>query len=308
MSGLRGMWSWVMEWGPYALPALANGVLVFLGVWLSLPDFADKVQKNPTYRKLLAGLCIALGLIGLLADVRARHDSDRAGTKLLRDVGTALTKTNVLLSKSDLLVTNTQTLPTFVTLATPQLAGLQTKLANLHTEIEAAREKHDPQMVRDLEAKAQDAQQRANTLSRELLAITMAPQIARQLRYWEQELGAQHQDLHKREWEEEVRLGQQVKPLSEPEHNRELQRIMSEWQVRYDQKDAEYQEKLKGIIATADVVRREMLQQIPLQQQVPEDKKQEQAFAAAKSTPQSFSTEAAARYLEDLVTRVPPPK
>jgi hypothetical protein len=51
-----------------------------------------------------------------------------------------------------------------------------------------------------------------------------------------------------------------------------------------------------------------MLQRIPLQQQVPEDKKQELAFAAAKSNPASLSRPDAVRYLEDLARRVPPPK
>jgi hypothetical protein len=240
------MWSWVMEWGPYALPALANGVLVFLGVWLSLPDFAQKVQDNPKKRRLLAVLCIALGLIGMWAEVITRHGSDKAGKQLIGDVEITLKKTNDLLTKSETVVTNTQTLPSFVTSATQQLTGLQTTLAGFHREIAEAKAQNDPQKVRDLEAKAQDTQQRANTLSRELLAITMVPQIAQQLRDWETELGAQQQDLHTREYEDEIRLGQQGKPISEQDHNREVQRIMSEWQARYDQKDAEYLEKLKG--------------------------------------------------------------
>jgi hypothetical protein len=189
-----------------------------------------------------------------------------------------------------------------------QLASLSLEIGSVRLGLLQAIHKNDPKVITSLEQQAQVAQQQVDNLSRELLAVTMAPQIARQLRDWEQELGARQQELHNFEWEEEKQLGRQGKPISEEDRNREVLRIMSKWQIEYDKKDAEYQEKLKGIIATADFVRREMLQRIPLQRQGEEDKKQELAFAAGKSNPKSLSRPDAARYLDDLARRVPPPK
>jgi hypothetical protein len=74
----------------------------------------------------------------------------------------------------------------------------------------------------------------------------------------------------------------------------------------YDKADRDATEELKRRITTADFMRREMLQRIPPQQQSAEDKKQEKEFAQTGSDPKSL--ERAARYLEELARRVPPPK
>jgi hypothetical protein len=81
--------------------------------------------------------------------------------------------------------------------------------------------------------------------------------------------------------------------------------MLEEWDAAYSKADDDAQEKLKRTIATADFVRKELLQRIPLERQSEEDKKQEKEFAQTDSDPQSL--EKSARYLEELARRVPPP-
>src|SRR5271166_142032 len=292
MHCLRTLWLWTLEWTPYILPALANGVLVFLGVWLSLPDFAQKVQDNPAYRKLLAGVCITLGLIWMTAEIRSRRDSDKANSQLLRDVGTALIRTNELLTNTHSLMTSTASIAAFENTAIPQLAGLQTNIAHLHDELDAAKEKHDPELIRDLEAKAQAAHEQAHDLSRELLAVTMAPQVAAQLRDWDAEKKEADLTIGNEEWEEKQQLKDARNASAKP----------LDWTEVRKQSDQKFQTKLKSIVTTADFIRKEMLQRIPSQAQNREDREQEREFALAKNSPDSLDRNAAANYILGLAS------
>src|ERR1019366_1117790 len=110
VSLLHAIWFWLREWLPYVLPAVVNALLVILGVVMSLPKLAETIENSPTYRRVLAAICIVAGLVGFYFDVRARHDSERTSTQLLSEVGDALTRTNQLLTQTSSLVTNTSTL------------------------------------------------------------------------------------------------------------------------------------------------------------------------------------------------------
>lgn len=303
MHCVQAIRSWVLEWGPYALPALANGVLVFLGVWLSLPDFAQKVQDNPTYRKLLAALCIALGLVGFIADVRARHDSDKSSRQLIEKVGTALGKTNELLTKTDLLMTNTNTLVTFTTLALPQLAELKATVAGLQEKITTAKQQHDPQRVAALEAKAQETQQQADRISKILQALGWVPILVQQLRDWLPRLRMTMEDLNGNETSE---LKQYV--TAHPQDQAEgIDRINQKWRIEESKANEQADNDLKALMANAEFVRNELLKWVPPQFQNAFDKTMEQQFAQAQRDLRGVDPIRDAAYLEDLTKRVRPP-
>jgi hypothetical protein len=305
MSRIHAAWPWLREWVPYVIPAIVNVLLIVLGVVMSLPKLAEKIEDTPKYRKWLAVVCIAAGFVGFYFDVRARHDSERTSSQLLSEVGDALARTNQLLTQTSSLVTNTGTLATFATRAAPQLAVFQTELADLRQRIEAAREKHDPQMIHDLEAKAQAAQLKTDDLSRELLAITKAPVVASELRDWKNERDARQQNLHNFEWEDQVHYEQRHKDEKDQKGVREIQQ---QWQVKYEKADEEFDAQLKDLVATADSLRKELLQRLPPPGIIPLDKLEEQRFAQATANPLALDRNDAAAYLEVLAQRIPAPK
>jgi hypothetical protein len=179
-----------------------------------------------------------------------------------------------------------------------QMASLSSDLGSMRNSLLTAMHKNDPARIADLEHQAQAAQQQADNLSRELLAVTMAPQIAQQLRDWTQQWRYADRNLSNEEWEEKAQI------IENP--NRKITR--ENWPERRKEMEQEFRDKLKGIVATADFVRKEMLQRIPPQSQFPEDKNQEKQFSQAKQDPDSLNRDEAARYLESLARRVPPPQ
>jgi hypothetical protein len=184
-----------------------------------------------------------------------------------------------------------------------QLSALSLDLRNMRVSLTQAIDRNDPQKIADFVHRAQAAQEQVDNLSHEVLALTMAPQIAQQLRDWENDRKVKMGDLHNAEWETTEHYRNRHRGDAEG-----LKSIEDDFQRQYDKADKEYRNKLSGIIATADFIRKEMLQQIPPQQQLPEDKKQEQAFAQAKEDPEALDRDNTPRYLENLAKRVPPPK
>jgi hypothetical protein len=185
-----------------------------------------------------------------------------------------------------------------------QLASLSSDLHNMRVGLTQAINSNDPHRLAELETKAQTAQQQVNALSSELLALTMTPQIAQQLRDWEMESKAKQHDLHLFAYEDEMHY----KERNPNDDGRGFDQMEKDWDAAYDKANRDAIEELKRRITTADFIRREMLQRVSPQQQSAEDKKQEPEFAQAKSDPESLSREKAARYLEGLARRVPPPK
>jgi hypothetical protein len=188
-----------------------------------------------------------------------------------------------------------------------QIASLSSDLSGMRTSLMQTIHKNDPRQVADLQSKAQAAQTQADNLQRELLAMTMTPQVAEQLRGWQLAYSVKQQDLHLHEDEHlmdyvEVNV-KNVAPTPEG-----IKRIKDSWQVKYAEADKEYQEKLKGTIATADFIRKELLQRIPAREITPKDKIQEQQFALAANSPMKLNRDDAASYLEELAKRVPAPK
>jgi hypothetical protein len=294
LSGFRSLWSHVVEWLPDIVPAISNLILVLLGIIMSLPLLADKIEKTPRYRKWLAAVCLVFGITGFIFDVVQRHSTEQATRQLIGNTSTMVGNTNHLVQTTDVMVST-------VSVLVPKLNAVQGEMATLEIQIKAAKEKHDPKLVADLEGRMKRAQDQADRMTRELYFITSAPQVAQQLRDWYGMKQQKIQDMHDWQWEENIHW-----PEKHPNDPDGLSKVWKEWDDRIEKEEQSSREELSRMLANAELIRKEMLQLIPSQEQSAEDKKQEKEFSQTDSDQRSL--EKAARYLEELARRVPPPK
>jgi hypothetical protein len=155
--------SWIVD----ALPDFVNLILVLVGVIMSLPKLAEKIEDNTKARRTVAIVCLVLGLAGFWASVYQRRQANSETEALLNSVKTLVTNTNTL-------VTNTNT----TVLLVPQVSALNTRIAELDGKIEAA--KGDPQLVSKLEEEAASEREKAKSTTTKLL-LAMVPGIQMQL-------------------------------------------------------------------------------------------------------------------------------
>jgi hypothetical protein len=294
LSCFRSLWSHVVEWSPDILPAISNLILVLLGIIMSLPVLAENIEKTPRYRKGLAVVCLVFGLTGFIFDVVQRHSTEKTTTQLLGN-------TSIMVGNTNDLVQTTKAMVTTVSVLMPKLNAVQGEIATLEIQIRAAREKHDPKLLADLEAKMKQAKDQADRMTRELHSLTMAPQVAQQLREWYGTKEQKIRDLHNGQWEENTHWREE-----HPNDSDGRNKAWNEWDDRIEKEGQNSDEQLTRMLANADLIRKEMLQLIPPQQQSAEDKKQEKEFLQTDSDQRSL--EKAARYVEERARRVPPPK
>lgn len=60
----------------YGIPEIANALLAILGVWMSFPQKAERIEGSPITRRIIAAACIVFGIAGLVISVMQRRDSD----------------------------------------------------------------------------------------------------------------------------------------------------------------------------------------------------------------------------------------
>ncbi len=278
--------------GHYAYE-ITGGILIFLSSLVS--------EAFPKRFRLALWVIFALLAIGYT--VEGIHLDKEAATKAEGERTINQKETKELKTEVQGLKTDTSNLINAISGTLPMIASLNADIAALRRDAAAAKEHHDPHLIDNLERQAQAAQQQVDSLSHEVLALTMAPQVAQQLRDWEHSRKWARDNERNFEWEALERYRDQHRGDTEG-----IRHAEEYWQQQRDKVDREYEQKLKGIIETADFVRKEMLQRIPPQQQSAEDRKQEQAFAEAKNNPENLDRESAAGYLENLARRVPAPK
>jgi len=264
---------------------IMGGVLIFLSSLVS-EMFSKKYRMALwVFFALLAGGYTVMGIV---------LDKDNAATVLAERTRNAKEREDLQTEVTGLRA-NTSNLITAMYGTLPIIASLTSDIATLRKDTEAAKEQHDPRLIANLQQTAQTAQQQADNLSQEVLALTLAPQIAEQLRSWQTELNAAQQNAHNFEWEEQA-----LYIKSHPDYKEGVSRIQEKYGVQYQQIDKEYQAKWEGLLRTAAFLRKEMLKRIPLERWTPIDKSDEQ-FAA-------LPRDGLANYLEGLAKRVPPPK
>lgn len=146
MPVVRHLLSWIWGWLIYILPAISNFVLVLLGVVMSLPALADKVEKTPRLRKSLGAVCLTAGLVGLGFEVVQRRSNDVEMQTLISDTTQLVAKQDELLTSTKTLVDNSNQLATLM----PEISALNTQVATFSLKIGAA--KGNPQLTAALGA------------------------------------------------------------------------------------------------------------------------------------------------------------
>lgn len=257
-------WIWLRGWMFYVLPALSNLILVLLGVVLSLPTLAQKIEDTPKYRIALGVVCVLFGLVGFWFDVDQRRSSDLTNKQLLQDTGTALRKTSDLIDKTSGLVTGTNDMVSRLGLMAPQITAATDHLARIDQELNLAKKHNDTQQVTALEA------QRAGALS---TLRQMAAGILADLQFWANKWDVDDRALDS--WHQ---------------HNRDRIRMANPDMTVGDLDLAATQDYLKRktelnllntkqvlpVMTNANYLRQEMLQDV---QQTDEDKKNAVIFA-----------------------------
>jgi len=191
---------------------------------------------------------------------------------------------------------------TITTQAIPKLVEIQTTLIDLHKEIAAAKEEHNPQRVAKLEAKAQEVQQQADRISKILQALGLAPILVQQLRDWFPATQMTMEDLNHNEMSE---VGEYA--TAHPDDQEGANRIHQKWAIEVRKATEQSENDLKVLMANAEFIRNELLKWVPPQFQNALDKTMEQKFAQAQHDLRGVDPMRDAAYLEDLMKRVRPP-
>jgi hypothetical protein len=184
LSHFQNAWAWLREWLFYILPALSNLILVLLGVILSLPTLAEKIEKTPKYRTALGVICLIAGIVGFWFDVGARRSGDQTNRQLLGNVGKAVNNTNDLVQQTKGLVatvsqmaTTTSQMAATVSISVPQLSDMKAYIAAIDRQLKTT---HDPRLIAELQAEKAQTQKQADAASRQLL-LAMVPTVVQQM-------------------------------------------------------------------------------------------------------------------------------
>ncbi|MGA8154176.1 MAG: hypothetical protein WB952_24730 [Terriglobales bacterium] len=269
-------------WIVAALPDISNLILVLVGVVMSLPKLAERVEDNRRTRYGIASICILLGLGGFVVSVNQRQKSDKNMEALVGNV-------NTLTKEAGDLVKNTNNLVTSFTYLIPQIASQGALISDLNIKIEAAKEKHDPHVIADLQAKADVAKKVAEATANEF-SVAMVPRISAQLRQdatvYELALIRVDDAYHDRSTMPESRRSK----LPPFDKNKEKARVRKE-----------YEKNLSSLIGVADYVRQQLLMGIS---ETATDKPMAASFErAARGDLSAFDARSAAEYLDDLAKR-----
>jgi hypothetical protein len=159
-----------------ALPDVANLLLAVLGVLMSFPDKAAAIEKNKVLSKVIGYTCVAVAVAGLGGSAyQRRHFNSQIGQLISDD--------DKLVVDTGRLVTSTNTMVTGFGILAPKLSALDEHVADVERKLAAAREKHDPKLIADLQSQVTTARAQAENLSKTML-LSLAPGILGELQGW----------------------------------------------------------------------------------------------------------------------------
>jgi hypothetical protein len=276
-----------------SLPDLANFLLAVVGVLMSLPKLAERIENNARQRKAIARTCIVLALAALLANGYQRRQSASVMQNLLTNTKTSVDQLKTVVDRTGNLVTNTNNTVTSLALLVPQMTAANTHLADLDVKINAAREKHDPRLIADLQAQAASARQLSDSISKDLL-VALVPPIAQQLRNWIGEWRAADTEWGNRKFQAYENLRDKGASPKELQENDEM------WTKEINSSREALQKKFEAIMANADSLRKLMLNIIPQSSWTDQDKAMGKGFRSREG----FEGYMAADYLEQLAKRI----
>jgi hypothetical protein len=272
-----------------ALPDVANMVFAVLGVMMSFPDKATRIERNSTLRKGIATTCFVLAFVGLFVAADKRLKVDTQMTVLVGNVNNLVTNTNNL-------VANTSTVVTMVGIMLPQVEALNTHIGELDVKIAAA--KGNPKLLQELQNQATAARARAESLSTTLL-LSVVPGVVNEL----QARWNACNDADQRS-ENMFRMSRNVDtPRLEQE------RLDQEYRKNQFARNASCTNSALPLVRSANYLREELLRKLPPSaRQSEEDKKADALFSGLLSgaEPASYMPLAtAADYLDRVSKRFP---
>lgn len=275
------IWHCVREWWPYIWPALSNSFFVIAGVLLCFQKVLDMIGQSKRLRGVFAGMCVVAGLIGFVSDVRQRRDSDVEQRQ--SDV-----RMQQVISQNSTEVGNTGRILTQLSIVVPQLTAINSKIAAVELNIEAA--KGNPVLLARYQVQIRALQEQAQNVQRKTL-LAMEPQVANELEVlaqgWAEDWdnmknSIQGSALHSLAPGEADRIAQQMK---------ELPRV--------------YMARSRPVFVSADELRVELLQFLPPDQALNEEDKSTPIFQNASVGYFSFSDLfQASDYLNSLAKKV----
>jgi hypothetical protein len=269
----------IVHWLIDALPDISNLILVLVGVIMSMPKLAEKIEDHALARNVVGVGCVFLGLAGFVVSINQRRAATSQMGNLVTDVHTLVTNTNTL-------VVNTNT----VALLVPSVSTLNARVADLNLKIDAA--KGNPQLIAALQKQAKEAQTQADLASKRLI-FAIVPGISNAL----YSIG--------NEWylQDDILITQGATASYANGDPRKRVTLLSNGHAEFSKK---YTTQAISLMPTADSLRQQLLEQLPLSAQTEEDKNEAKLFAKIKGGEGVLSGDLirAGGYLRSLSQRV----
>lgn len=181
----------VVEWLIDASADLTSGVLVFFGIIMGYPAFAETIEKHRILKHLVPAICLILGAAGFLGSAHERKQAETQRkqaeaqmTQLIADNSKLVADSHKLVDNTSALTSSMNTMLTSLNTLAPEVARLDARFDALRMEVSVAKLKHDdPSVIADLEAKLSVAKSEADAVSKQRL-LSWATGIDAQLEYW----------------------------------------------------------------------------------------------------------------------------
>jgi hypothetical protein len=251
---LAYIWSVITDWLGAFLPAFSNLVLVILGIVLSFQKFTERIEGSSRLRRSLVITCFVLGGISFWSDVRERHASRVSSQILLTNVGTTMQGVQSELKKTDALMDDTARLIGSASVTLPKLNDIQMDITTLKTQINQAREKHDPRLIAQLEGKLKQAESQKTIVASQLLAAS-GLQMSETLRTRAIDWEGRYSLTRDRIMEQQKRLAM----TNKPDHAEE-QRLAIEMQTQLDKLDKDELSAISDELESESYLRGQILQ------------------------------------------------
>lgn len=262
-----------------ALPDFSDVLLGVLGVIMSFPKLADRIEASSFSRWIIASSCIAVALAGFIARSYQRSQETAEMGTLITNTNTLVTGTNTLISKTNTLTTETSD----VLLMVPQVAAISANMDAIEEQMAEA--KGNPKALAALRLQAEKARREETCATNRVLVSTMNL-ITSQMRQRAMGFTFRIKNI----------LDQ---ASSGPISHREVHR--KEGQDTAAKLTTDYNNDMRALLVTADYLRQMMLQGRKLTAE--DDNQAVQFKAALEGDMNSFQVGEALNYLDRLAKK-----
>jgi hypothetical protein len=289
---LKTCFWWLVD----SMPDISNLILVLVGVLMSLPRLAQKIEDHKTARYVVSIGCVVLGLLGFVASSRQRQQFNSQIKQLVTDDDKLVNNTNSL-------VENTRTVVSEFGILMPQLAKVQDQIGSFDAKITAASNNNDTKLIASLKAERADAQTKADNISQTLL-LTLAPGIVEDMQLiesrWSTEDGAADWEISNVDM-----LARQGNKNPTPE---DVAAMLARLRKKREEMNAVYSRQAMPVLSTANYIRDKLFNSLNSADRNSRDIANVDIFNKTLTDQQTtwFGLEAMTMYLKGLIQRVAP--